>query len=156
MEFTSEAEFETHVRALIAQKITAEHPELFVLQNKLAVDIVICREGPSPAVFFIEAKYVKRSSGRVGFGSGAGAGLQPEILLKKPAYFERHLRWVFGSDMHPGAGYSFVTSDVVRKYFAAGMLGEKQNNIREALFRETASIDESQLTSALRDWLLHT
>jgi hypothetical protein len=156
MQFANEAEFEAHVRALIAKVITAEHPEVYALDNKLAVDIVVCRDRPSPAVFFIEVKYYKRSSARLGFGSGAGAGLQPEILAKRPAYFESHLRWVLGSDMHPGSGYWFVTSDTVRKYFAAGKVGEKQNNIREALFLETASIDESQFTKALRDWVLHT
>lgn len=156
MAFKNEAEFESHIRALIADRITSKNSSVYALDNKKAVDIVICRDNLSPVAFFLEVKYFQRSHGRLGFGSGEGAGFQPEILLKKPVFFEAYLRWVLGSDAHTGAGYWFVTSETLRQYVAAGKVGVKHNNIQEALFRNVPSITEEQFTGALYAWIHNT
>ena len=77
--FGSELEFESYIRDLIARHITASHPEIYALKNKKAVDILICRDGRVPALFFIEVKYHQSNHGRLGFGSKGGGGFQNEL-----------------------------------------------------------------------------
>jgi hypothetical protein len=152
--FESEASFEQYVRSLIA-RINEKNLSVHALESKKAVDIVICRDLPSPAAFFLEIKYYQRSKGRCGVGDGQGRGFQPELLDKKPGFFEKNLRWVLGSDCHEGNGLWFVTSDTIRKYIAGGNLGKKHNNIQEALFREMPSVSEDQFVTILEEWLHH-
>lgn len=156
MAFVNEADYEAHIRGLITSHITDRDPDIFALQYKTVGDIVLCREGNSPAIFFIEIKYFQLEKGRLGFGNGTGAGIQPEMLIKKPAYLESHLRWLLGSDAHEGAGHWFVTSEKIRKYVAGGSIGKKQNNIQEALFREVPSLSEDQVVVEIYNWMLNT
>src|SRR5688572_1362357 len=100
--FASEAEVERYIRSLIQEHITRLSPELYALRNKKAVDILICREGDQPALFFIEVKYHQLAHGRLGFGGKEGGGFQPEIVKGAPRYFEENLRWVLASDRHVG------------------------------------------------------
>ena len=154
MTFTNESAFEDHLRAVIDSRITSENPCIYALRYKTVGDIVIMRDGASPAIFFLEVKYYQSSKGRIGFGTSSGTGIQPEILLKRPAYLESHLRWVMGSDTHKGAGYWLVTSDVICQFVSGGTIGKKQNNIQEGLFRGHPSVNESQLVEQLKRWLL--
>ena len=94
MTFATEQILESHLRHLIAAQITTNHPHIYALDNKKAVDIVICRDGNPMAVFFIEVKLYQQTHGRLGIGTGAGGGYQPEIIVRNPDYFETHLRWV--------------------------------------------------------------
>jgi len=66
MESKSENEFENYLRDLIQTRICENHPELVLFDNKKAVDILICRNGESPALFFLEVKYHKKSHGLTG------------------------------------------------------------------------------------------
>ena len=156
IKFSSEAHFESHLREILAEDITSRTPIIHALKHKTVGDIVLCREGESPSLFFLEVKYYQLQKGRLGFGNGAGEGIQPEILLKAPAFLEYHLRWVLGSDHHPGKGYWMVSSEVLRKYLAGGAIGKKQNNLQEALFRNEPSYDRAELSEALRGWLSGT
>ncbi len=154
LNFASESDFEDHLRWVVNSRITSENPRVYALRYKTVGDIIIVRDGASPAIFFLEIKYYQSSKGRIGFGTSSGAGIQPEILLKRPAYLESHLRWVIGSDTHKGAGYWFVTSDVISQFVSGGAIGKKQNNIQEALFRKHPSISEGDLVEQLKKWLL--
>ena len=156
MIFDTELEFENHLRKIIKYRITSKYPDIIVLKSKTIGDIVIMRNGPSPAIFFVEVKYYQKSSGRLGLGDRFGKGMQPEILRKRPAYMESNLRWIIGSDTHDGAGYWFICSDTVAKFISGESIGKKQNNIREKLLQEHPSIDEDQLVEQMMRWLVST
>jgi hypothetical protein len=94
MFFQSEREFETHIRKLLTQKVLRFDKDLIMVRNKKAVDILICRNGKKPALFFIEIKYHLTRHGRLGTGHGKGGGIQPEILQLQPDYFKKQMRWV--------------------------------------------------------------
>ena len=154
MAFANESAFEDHLRRLIDSRIASENPSVCALCHKTIGDIVIVRDGRSPAVFFVEVKYHQSSSGRVGIGTSSGAGIQTEILLKRPAYFETHLRWVIGSDTRRSNEFWFVTSDTLCRFMSGGSIGQKQNNMQVRLFRECPSVDEDQLVDQMKTWLL--
>ena len=154
MIFTNELAFEDHLREIIDSRITSKNRSVYALRCRTIGDIVVVRDSASPAMFFLEVKYYQSSNGRVGFGTGSGAGIQPEILQRRPAYLESNLRWVFGSDTHKGSGYWLATSDVMCQFVSGGSIGKKQNNIQEELFRMHPSINENQLVEQLKEWLL--
>jgi len=153
MKHEGEREFEAHVRGLIAKHITKETPSVYALKNKKAVDILICKDEPEPVLFFIEVKYHKNNHGRLGFGSRKGGGFQPEIMSKKPAYFERNLRWVLASKEHEPGKIIFLSSEVIRNYISGGKVGEKFNNIQKRIFREAHWLSEDEFIQELRSWL---
>lgn len=150
--FRNESEYEKYIRRLIDLHVTAVDPRVYALKNKKAVDILICRDAPEPELFFIEVKFHQEKHGRLGFGSRAGDGFQPEIVSRKPAYFERNLRWVLGCDEHPGK-ILFTTSEVIRQYLSGGAIGKKFNNIQKMIFREEVLLDEQQFVRELTGWL---
>ena len=154
MIFTSESDFENHLREIVDSRITSENSDIYALEYKTIGDIVIVRDDPSPAIFFLEVKYYQQAKSRLGIGASSGAGIQPEILKRRPAYLESHLRWVIGSDMHNDDRYWLVTSEKIRQFVAGGRIGKKQNNIQKRLFRECPSLDENQLVKKLKRWLL--
>lgn len=154
MSFDNESAFEDHLRGIIDSRITSKNPGIYALKYKTIGDIVIMRDDPSPAIFFLEVKYYQKAKGRLGIGTSSGKGVQPEILKRHHAYLESHLRWVIGSDTHNGDGYWLVTSEMIRQFVSGGCIGEKQNNIQERLFRKCASINENQLVEQLKRWLL--
>ena len=156
MNFANEAEFEAYIRKLIGREITAKNKSIYALENKKAVDILICRDAPEPDLFFIEVKYHKNSHGRLGFGSSSGGGFQPEIVSRKPAYFESNLRWAIASEAHPENGIIFVSSEVIRNYVSGGKVGQKFNNIQAKIFREIKGLDEKEFVSELSKWLKST
>lgn len=151
--FASEREFETYIRALVATHITPCNPTIYPLKNKKAVDILICKDSPIPELFFIEVKFHQSKHGRLGFGGSKGGGFQPEIVQRKPAYFETHLRWVLASEDHEPGKVLFIDSDVVRKYLAGGAVSEKFNNFQKKIFREGVWLSEQELIQELRSWL---
>lgn len=154
--FDNEADFENHLREIISEGITTKMPIIYALKYKTVGDIVLCRDGANPSLFFLEVKYYQLMKGRLGFGNGSGDGIQPEILAKAPQYLESNLKWVFGSDHHSGKGYWLLSSDVVRNYVAGGSIGKKQNNLQEVLFRNEQSYNRAELTEALLTWLSRT
>lgn len=152
MPFQSEKEFETYIRELIAKKILPLDKNLIMIQNKKAVDILLCRNGKKPALYFIEIKYHKTNHGRLGTGHGKGGGIQPEILKLQPDYFKRQMRWILGSEGHDG--YWMLDNKELVKYIAGKEIGEKYNNIQKRLFNEVESCNEKQLVQLLKEWLL--
>jgi|GEM_PF-686939 len=155
MRFANEGKLEEYVRSLIEDHVTKENPQIYTLKNKKAVDIVVCRDGIAPAVFFIEVKYHQIAHGRLGFGHGKGGGFQPEIVIRQPKYFEQNLRWVLASETHVEKGVLFVPSRTIRRYVSGGAVDEKFNNIRRKIFDEVPLLQESSLISALREWLVY-
>ena len=80
MMFSSEKELESHLRGLVARNVTARYPHVYALDNQRIADIVICRDGKRPAVFFLEVKLFQEHSGRMGVGTGSGCGYKPELI----------------------------------------------------------------------------
>lgn len=152
MSFTSEKEFEAYIRQLVNQHITTGNPDIFALTNKKAVDIVICKNGKVPHIFFIEAKFHVDSHGRLGFGSSKGNGFQPEILLKRPHYFENNLRWVIGAEFTNKI--FFLNNETMLKYLSGGAIGEKFNNIQKRIFKTEQGLTESEFVDELKKWIL--
>lgn len=151
--YRNESEFEAYIRALISEHITKATPSIYALKNKKAVDILICKDTPSPELFFIEVKYHQTNHGRLGFGSSKGGGFQPEIVSTKPAYFESNLRWVLASEEHEPGKVLFLTSEVVRKYLSGGKVEEKFNNFQKKVFKAERWLDEHEFVQQLRYWL---
>jgi len=151
MPFESEKAFEEHIRELIGEYII--HDELLLFHSKKAVDILICRNGINPALFFLEVKYHKKNHGRLSIGHGKGGGFQPEILSKQPKYFEMNMRWVLGiEDME---GYFFMSNKelIERRYISNESIGEKYNNIRVELFKKELPLDEDRFIKELKKWV---
>lgn len=151
MVYKNETEFEKRIRSLIAKNISKRYPEIYVLDSKKAVDIVICKEAPSPKLFFIEVKYHKKGV-RLGFGHAKGNGFQPEILSRHPRYFESHLKWALASETHPKKIW-FLPSNTIRQYLAGGKIGPKFNNIQKRIYDEQPFLTEVEFIAELRRWL---
>jgi len=66
---------------------------------------------------------------------------------------ESNLKWLLGSDTHDEYAYWLVSSDTLREYVAGGSIGEKQNNIQEALFRNEPKLTKDILVAQLENWL---
>jgi len=152
MPFLSEKEFETHIRHLITKYILPLDENLVLIRNKKAVDVLICRNGKRPALYFIEIKYHRNNHGRLGTGHGKGGGIQPEILQLQPDYFKRQMRWVLGTE--DKESYWLLTNQEIMQYIAKGTIGEKYNNIQKKLFREKEPYTEKQFIKALKEWLI--
>ena len=106
-----------------------------VLDSKNVSDVVICIDTPNgPRALFLEVKYAKESAGRIGIGDAVGSGFQPEILIKRPTYFEVYTRWLIASD----DGWAvLVDNTTVRNHAAGGAVATgKQNNIRDSVFQD--------------------
>src|SRR5258706_1931722 len=138
MLFESEKSFETYIRELIKNYILPKDKDLELFNNKKAVDVLLCRNGEKPALFFLEIKYHKRTHGRLSTGHGNGVGFQPEILSKLPSYFETNMRWILG--VEDIEGYYFLKNSDLLKYIAGGKIGAKYNNIQTKLFEEESPL----------------
>lgn len=151
MKFTSETQFENYIRELIQKHVTSNNKDTYALINKKAVDIIVCKDKPSPKLFFIEVKYHINKHGRLGFGSGAGGGFQPEILSKRPKYFEENLRWVISTE--DSNKILFLTNVTLLEYISGGTIGKKFNNIQKKIFTSENGLSENEFIAELLKWL---
>lgn len=154
MNINNEAEYESLVRSIIEEHVVGDNKQLILLENKKAVDILLCRNGDSPALFFIEIKFHKETKGRLGFGSANGRGFQPEILSKRPDYFERNMRWIIGDESHGGDGFILVSNKELSNYIAGNSISYKHNNIKRKLLLEGAWFNKKQLIESLISWMM--
>lgn len=103
--------------------------------------------------WWLEVKYHRASFGRISVGDGKGQGFQPEILVRRPGYFERYLRWLISSE----AGVAvLVPSDTLRRFAVGGEYREgKQNNIQPTIFgAETRPFPLEESPKAVAEWIL--
>ena len=148
---TSEKEFENLIRNIIQQDVLTKTSGFTLLKNKKAVDILICREKPNPTLFFIEIKYHKKNHGRLGVGQGKGGGFQPELLEKRPVFFESNLRWILGTENNES--FYLLNNDRIYKYLNAGRVGEKYNGLQKKIYTEEIGITREKLAQSLLEWL---
>jgi hypothetical protein len=151
MLFENEKAFESHIRHLIKNFILNENKDLVLFDSKKAVDVLICKNGSKPQLFFVEIKYHKKKHGRLSTGHGKGGGFQPEILTRKPDYFETNMRWILGAEGHEG--YYLLKNSELRRYISGGGIGEKYNNIKPKLFKTEIPSTELELIGKLKIWL---
>lgn len=153
MNYEDEREFEASIRKQIKNKITKPHPGIYALENKKAVDIILCKDTPKPSLYFLEVKFHKQNHGRLGFGHSKGGGFQPELLKLRPTFFERNLRWVLASEIHQPGRIWFVDSETIRAFVAGGEVGPKFNNIQTKLFKEHPSLSRDEFVQELLHWV---
>ncbi len=148
-----ERAYENHIRAIVAEHIVSERTDLVLMENKKAVDILICKNGTKSALYFIEVKFHRHKHGRLGFGGAGGIGFQPEILSKNPDYFSSNMRWIIGDEEHGIDRFVLLTNSEIASFVAGGAVGQKFNNIQSRLFRESHWLDQAQLIGALKTWV---
>ncbi len=149
--FSSESALETYLRRIIHDYITTLDPRIYALDNKDIVDIVICKDGANPALYFIETKLYQPSHSRIHLGSNGGSGFQPEILTRSPDYLERKLRWVIGAKGE--SGVVFVPNRTIRTYASGGSIGNKHNNLQRKILDEQPRLSMDELGLKLQSWL---
>lgn len=147
----NEAQFENHIRKIIDDKIILHNSHLTLLKNKKAVDMIICKDDTEPTLFFLEIKYHKNNHGRLGIGQGKGKGFQPEILLKRPKFFENNLRWIIGSENNEH--FYFLDNKELMLYIKDGIIEEKYNNIQKKIFKTALIHNEVELIEKLKKWM---
>lgn len=146
----SEKDFEEHIRTIIINEILKDNPDLILLSNKKVVDILICRN-VKPTLFFIEVKYHKHNHGRLGFGQSKGAGFQPEILLKRPVFFETNLMWIIGSE--ESEHYYILNNQQISNYLQGGKVAQKFNGIQKRVFIEEKGKNRKELIELIKSWV---
>jgi hypothetical protein len=150
-----EIDFENHIREIISNKIIGSKDNFTLLDSKNVADIIICRNIIIPKVFFIEVKHYSNKNGRIGFGDANGYGFQPEILRKRPKYFEDSLIWTFQKE-NDDKYYVLNNSNCI-KYISGGEIGKvggKQNNFQSKLFDNINPMDENEFLKWIENWLL--
>lgn len=150
---SSERELEEHVRRLLTEVIIPRRSDLVLLENKKIADIVICRNHPRDAIFFIEVKMYNPRHGRLGIGQAKGKGFQPEIVKKNPDYLESNLRWLIVDGREKELNYLFVPTSTVKKYILGQVVGEKFNNISLKIFGKERKLDEEHFIQEFDDYL---
>lgn len=145
--FTCEMDFERHIRDVLKSKVETHAPEIRILEYKGIADIIVCREGDRPAIFFIELKYAKDPI-------SASKGIQSEVLSTRPTYIDNHMMWLIGSSdkMHVGQ-YWLLDSAGLREYITNEIDIKKENNISRYIFRRLPAIDEPELVRRLQNWM---
>ncbi|MEX2702324.1 MAG: hypothetical protein Q6368_004570 [Candidatus Baldrarchaeota archaeon] len=104
--------------------------------------------------WLIEVKYYRKSHGRIGIGTSNGEGFQTEILMKKPAYIEKHMMWVLANENDKCL---FLSNDDIRKNCAGGKIElGKQNNLSNNVFNKNESklIDIRNIPTKIKDWIM--
>lgn len=152
IQFRNEGEFRNQLLKELQDRIVKESLYFQVLKSKNVNDILICKESVSfPILVFIEVKLYKTSHGRIGIGGSEGKGFQPEILLKRPIYFDRYLRWVISNE---NGKCVFVNNDVVSKYLIGRKITEgQQNNINPNIFDKEKTINKTKIADEIISWL---
>jgi len=151
-QFNNEEKFRNWLLNEVRNRINAESLNFQVLESKNVNDILICEESEAvPVLVLIEVKWYKSSHGRIGIGDGEGKGFQPEILSKRPVYFDRYLRWVISNE---SGKCVFANNEVVSKYLMGGKITEgQQNNINPNILDKEEAIDISKIADAIISYL---
>ena len=147
-----EISYENKVRKILKDVIIPKFPEIQVLESKVVADIIICRNGDEPKLFFLEIKHYSYSKNRIGFGSKGKVTFQPEILLVRPEYFEKYMRWVFFKENDPS--YYVLSNEDCCNYIMGKTIDiNKQNNFKDGLYRDTTPFSEHEFIQWLIEWL---
>lgn len=151
MAFT-EKDLEIKIREMIQSKIIINYNNIQMLKSKDVTDIICCRNGEDPCLFFIELKHYASSNNRIGFGAKGKCSFQPEILKTKPSYFEKNTRWIFCDE---NSNYYILSNEDCRKYIMGNEISyEKQNNFKLTIFSKEKKYNEDEVCNYLKKWFL--
>lgn len=156
IQFSKEDDLRDWLLKEVQDRINRESLNFKVLESKNVSDIIICKESKlNPFVVFIEVKLYKRSSNRIGVGQGGegkkGEGFQPEILIKRPAYFDKYLRWVICNE---DGECVFADNQLVINHAVGGIITKgKQNNINTKIFNKEKTVDISGIVDEIINYL---
>jgi len=138
LEIMSKFSSEEHFREWLIEELCETLPEDWqLLRSKNVSDIILCHGNDYPVACFLEVKYHKSNHRRIGFGNGRGKGFQPEILIKRPIYFERNMRWIIANEK--GDCLFFDNNDVRNNSAGGSVSHDKQNNFVSKLFEKNQS-----------------
>ena len=154
--FTSEKEFEQHIRLLLNAKITMPENGIQLLDSKGIGDIVLYRDGRCPQVFFVEIKYASYTPSGELNSISVSEGIQSEILLKRPHYLENHYMWLLGSESRECEYLLMNTEDLLTHVTTRPISVNKMNNISLKIFHGDADehkLDEEELILSLLDFV---
>lgn len=150
--FSNEEHFRTWLIGEIRAKLGTGW---VVLDSKNVSDILVARQDKkSPLLVFLEVKYRKRNHGRIGFGGRKGSGFQPEILLQRPDYLERNMKWIIGNEKLNKC--LILDNNQVREHCAGGAISRtKQNNFANGIFKSLGSLqlDTSDVPNEIVKWV---
>ena len=147
-----EIQIENHIRKIINENIIKKYPHLVMLENKDVFDILICDNGNPSKLFFIEVKHYSKKKNRLGFGDGYGKGYQPEILQKRPAYFENNLIWVFQKENDNN--YYILKNEDCLKFISGNSIGIKQNNFQLSIYDNVVPLSENDFLQYIEKWVI--
>ncbi len=134
MDFANEKEMHPYLVSNLFRPVIEEKSELSLLEQKIT-DVIVCKNGENPRLFFFELKCSSMKNNRIGVGGSRGRGFQVEILAKRPDYFETHLRWILANPtLKTEREFLFLRNQDVSDYLSSGGLGIKQNNIQPRIF----------------------
>lgn len=152
MHFSREDEFRDWVQQELAHQLA--HEQHLVLKSKNVNDIIVCiQRDTHPIALFVEVKYFTASKGRLGLGDGTGSGFQPEILTRRPVYFERYARWLIGSEEDIAV---LISNDQLRSHAVGDIFKTgKQNNIQPSVLgADNHPFPLEQSASEVAKWVL--
>ena len=147
----TELEFENRIKDILSNEVKSQLNNFILLDFKKATDIMLCRNGDNPQIYFIEIKYYNTGHGRLGFGHANGKGFQPEILRKNPSFFQKQMRWILGSIEKES--YYILDNATISQYISGGQIDFKQNNFQTRLFNEIPGLNKAELIDELLKWL---
>ena len=140
MIFSSEKDFENHIRELLESEVAMPHCGFTILKGSGIADIIICRENPHQAVFFIEVKYAREADAII-----VSKGIQSEVLFGNLPYINDHFMWLVGSNNHDGQ-YWLLDSSALTEFITG------TNNISLNIFLH-GGLTTEKLANRLRKWL---
>jgi len=147
----TEKNMENHLRNLIKDKVLSNVKNFYMLDSKDITDIICCKNGDMPLLYFLELKHYSSTNGRIGFGSSGKKTFQVEILKERPSYFEKYLRWIFCDENF--SNYYILDNEACQKYIMGDSVSyDKQNNFRLTLFKKERKFSEQELCDYLINW----
>ena len=144
MTFSSEKDFENHIRELLESEVAMPQLGFTILRYNGIADIIVCRETP-PAVFFIEVKYARDII-------SVNEGIQSEVLSETPPYINDHFLWLIGSEKRDGEYWLLDSSELAEYVPNIKRNRSIQNNISRRIFWQ-GGLTRAKLVNRLREWL---
>ena len=154
MDFVNEEEMHPYLVNSLFEPIIEDKNDYCLIGKKIT-DVVLCKNGNDPKLFFFELKCFSRRNNRLNIGNGRGKGNQIEILTKRPDYFEINLRWILANPTINESEkiYLFLTNQEILENISGGSIGNKHNNIRLSIFDQYTLYNINQLRDQIETFI---
>jgi len=154
MDFGNEKEMHPYLVNNLFKPIIEDKTDYCLIEQKIT-DVILCKNGNGPKLFFFELKCFSTNNNRIGIGDGRGMGYQIEILTKRPDYFETNLRWILANPTINESGkiYLFLRNQEILENISGGSIGKKHNNIRLSIFERYDLYNINQLRNQIETFV---